>query len=138
MSADPHNDSRLRRDDYRSRRDQDILVSSMRDLNQSVRDLQKDFSTFKENLPELYLTRREGSEMHTRLTALEEWRLSETKRYGEQQISLEREIATAKTQSSRTIFTQRTELDSRLIGVLFGIGTVILGYLFNYFLTHGG
>lgn len=98
-------------------------------------------------LSETYVPRREinesvsgirerQSEFHSRLTAMEEWRLSETQRAAQVQLTLTQQTTTAQITNQSQVARSRSESDSRLINSLWGLlsggGIVLLGYI----LTH--
>lgn len=128
------------------------------DLTTQINAVATDFRTFRDTMPDVYVPRREIEQnkaetrdrlgdQHARLTALEEWRLSETRRQADMTAALTAQINAAVTQSLRDsandkihaqeeLHKQRTQLDGRTIAWYASVILILLSTVFSLLTTH--
>ncbi len=124
--------------------------SGMRQLTNAVNQLSTRVEAFDaklSRLDDLFLPRREAteivsglrediSESKQRLTALEEWRLAETRRAATEQTAVQTQIGATATATAH----QRMEVDARTLntlwGLLVGLVITIVGTALGYALWH--
>jgi chromosome segregation ATPase len=134
-------------------------ITRLRDeLSQKIEAVQADFLRFQASMPDAYVPRREVEQrvgdldrrignQDTRLTAMEEWRLAETRRAAEMQASLQvqiqsaalqaiKESAAQRTEIERDVHETRTALDGRAITQYAGWLTAIVIALLYIFAAH--
>lgn len=137
-----------------------MILSVVTEMKTDVSNLRNEFTSFRNNLPEGFMPRREAeglfrelrditSDLRTHMTAMEEWRLSETRKAASDQMTLQAQIqaanvtalkdnATAQVSATQQIASTRAALDERTIGILQALAFMVISLVLAFILAHLG
>ena len=133
------------------------IFSAVTEMKGDLATLRNAFETFRANLSDAYMPRREAEtnnrelrdrvgDLHSRLTAMEEWRLSETRQASERQQALQTQIQTAivaglkddaglrvATASLSASGTARDASSRRQSQIIWSVATILIASFCNFF-----